>query len=294
MSSNDSNSNDVNSNLMFLLGQLANINGNPQNSNNVNNLSSNTEQRLETFQTPTTSFESNGNPVEKNGNSGNDDEDDDDYDPVSDYKIKALSKQSQPPNQSVIQSKPSRSIDSTHSVIPIDPRKITTYSAALKYIVQVLIPSNPNFIDTVRVLIEEQQRDEVRWYNERQAIIRRQASRSDGRQHLNRILGRLSKTASTTLAEPSEPSNDMDETLRENSMELRRYDTQVYRNCVEKMKRAKNVLRSLKVPLICVERAYAIEQKVDLKQLDKDTQKVIEFLQDLCENEDAQYLDGSQ
>lgn len=259
MSTSDPNTDDSSSNLMFLLGQLASINKNPQSDNPI------TEPNAPQSLVP----KSDGK-----------EDDDDDYNPEDRFNNTSLQKEQK---KIVATSKPVVSVlKISDSLSSTDPQKIISYSKALKYIVQILIPSNPNFIDVVRALIEEQQRAEVRWYKERQAIIKRQASRSQGRQKLNTILGRLSSISAR--------DNDND-TARDNMLELRRYDIQVYRNAVELMNRTKSALKTLRVPLICVDRMYAMEQKVDLNQLEVDTQKVLDFLQDLCEDENTKYLD---
>lgn len=159
----------------------------------------------------------------------------------------------------------SRFLQETH----IDPHSITTYSASLRYVVEVLA-REPMFKDNVRLLIEDQEHQEKRWYSERQDIVRRQSIRDSGREKLASMLKMVGGTTPTSTSEA--------EKEEANQKELAAFDNRVYRMLKHLARDTTQRLAELRVPLFC------IRPELISNQVLQDRKKLLEFLQDFCED----------
>lgn len=165
----------------------------------------------------------------------------------------------------------------------IDPTHIITYQQALRYIVNEMIPNQPEFVEACCSLADKQQHAEVSWWDKRQALIKSQASKKQGSEKLVSLVSRFEGTS------PATQSSHFKELEKQHRLELERYDAWVYKQAVVLMDAAKATLRELKVPLICVDEAYAYSKGISKKQLDTDVKRILIFLQDFCEDENAEY-----
>ena len=70
---------------------------------------------------------------------------------------------------------------------PVDPRTITTYPAALRYITKT-IAQNEAAIGRIRKLIASQHQHERQWWAGRVQLVKQQAERKEGRKRVDDVL----------------------------------------------------------------------------------------------------------
>lgn len=166
------------------------------------------------------------------------------------------------------------------SISLVDPSTITTYRGAIKYIVLVLVRKNPQFVETVRWLIEDQHRREEEWQNNLEKLIHRQKVRKSGRAELQSMFRILGTTTGRGESEKTDPNKEDEEDEKENEKELNDYYSRIYKELTGLFNQISRRLEELKVPLFCIEPGLLTEQVFE------DRKKIVDFLQDLCENEE--------
>ena len=157
----------------------------------------------------------------------------------------------------------------------VDVRSITTYSQALQFIVEVLSRESM-FKDNVRALIEDQEHQEKKWYQERQDIIQRQTVRDSGREKLASVLKIVCGYTESAGNADGAKNTDEEAKAKEHQQELEAFDSRVYTMLTRLAKDTANRLAELRVPLFCI-RPELLNSRVL-----EDRKKVLSFLQDFC------------
>lgn len=153
----------------------------------------------------------------------------------------------------------------------IDVKSITTYLASLRYIVEVLTRDRV-FEDNILALIQDQEHQEKKWYQERQEIIRRQGVRDSGREQLANVLKIVGgRSEVVSLSSEDESAKQVS-----NKRELDAFDNRVYRMLVQLSKDTAARLAELRVPLFYIRPELVNENVLE------DRKKVLAFLQDYC------------
>ncbi|KAK6539944.1 hypothetical protein TWF694_008778 [Orbilia ellipsospora] len=154
------------------------------------------------------------------------------------------------------------------SVAPerIDPRSITRWPAALKYITAV-ITTNPGAMDRLKKMKTHQRDHEKQWWAGREAIIKRHSNSSSNQLAMNSVLqsfGIASKSTELTAKEKEE--------------ELKTYDEKVHRATEQMYKSMAEDLKKLDIPFFVISEAEFDGTKEEFTDIRK---KVVELLDDL-------------
>ncbi|KAF1814710.1 hypothetical protein P152DRAFT_471388 [Eremomyces bilateralis CBS 781.70] len=113
---------------------------------------------------------------------------------------------------------PGHSSSQRESQILGDASSITEWGPGLRHVSR-LAALNPEFERTVKQLMADQQTHEVEWFNGREALLAKQASRDENTTKLDAIF----RSIGGSIA-PSAPMNP-----QEKEVELRQYDKKVYK-----------------------------------------------------------------
>ncbi|GAB7361981.1 hypothetical protein MBLNU230_g2018t1 [Neophaeotheca triangularis] len=122
-------------------------------------------------------------------------------------------------------STPQQQRTSTASPRPtIDPATIITWPEALRCVTKIAA-QNQSFATSIRRMIADQKRNEMRWYSERQALKQNQAARSaSAAKALSLLAGVKGGQSQSTLASASgEKADEVDK-----DAELRAFDEKIY------------------------------------------------------------------
>ncbi|CAD6574914.1 MAG: hypothetical protein ASARMPRED_006978 [Alectoria sarmentosa] len=119
------------------------------------------------------------------------------------------------------------------------PATITTWAPALRHVTGQSA-SNDEFVHRVRHLITTQHNHERQWWDGREELKKRLASREEGRKKLDMVLGSLGGHIATSN------SNDLSE-----EQEMKIYDKKVYNACKEMVAATMKELKKLEVPFFC-------------------------------------------
>lgn len=68
-----------------------------------------------------------------------------------------------------------------------DPRAITTFGAALRHITNI-VARNEAIVSRIRKLIESQHQHERQWWEAREALVKKQGEREEGRRKVDEVL----------------------------------------------------------------------------------------------------------
>ncbi|KAK6353112.1 hypothetical protein TWF696_005102 [Orbilia brochopaga] len=148
----------------------------------------------------------------------------------------------------------------------VDPRTITQWPAALKYITMV-VTNNPIAMDRLRKMKAHQREHEQQWWKSREAIVKRQSNSSNSQSTMNSVL--KSFGVSSTSAEP---------TAEEKRKELATYDAKVHRASQQMYDAMAIDLKKLEIPFFILPDDDFPGDKAELPNLKK---RVIELLDDL-------------
>ncbi|KAI5794299.1 hypothetical protein DFH27DRAFT_128040 [Peziza echinospora] len=124
----------------------------------------------------------------------------------------------------------------------LDPRTITTYPSALRYITTTLLPQNPNLLPRLRRLRINQHNNERQWHRSRQELVQKHKRRKLNTKNVEDILFNLTNaigggakggsnnnnnTPPTTTTGAEE--REMEELRRKEEEELRAFDGKVWK-----------------------------------------------------------------
>ncbi|EEP76782.1 predicted protein [Uncinocarpus reesii 1704] len=171
-----------------------------------------------------------------------------------------------------------------------DPATITTWPAALKYVMKTVAQSEA-LQSKIRRLIRSQQDHEKKWWEAREALLAKQRNRAEKKQKLDAVLKSVGG-AITTGPEMTTPEED--------AAEIQIYDRKVY-NAMSDMSKALDAeLRGLGIPFFAVrhslvrpspglvgEKAGHVESPkrgdvLSLEDLRDFQQRMFDLLEDLC------------
>jgi len=124
-----------------------------------------------------------------------------------------------------------------------DPSLITTWPAALKYVMKT-VAQNESVQAKIRRIIQSQHHYEKKWWQGREALLEKQATRAEKKKRINEVLRSVGAPVDTTAKElPS---------AEENEKELKYYDAKVYKSSVDLAKAVDSELRSLNIPFFAL------------------------------------------
>ncbi|SLM38150.1 Protein of unknown function DUF2458 [Lasallia pustulata] len=91
----------------------------------------------------------------------------------------------------------------SHQPPPIDPATLTTWPSALRCITRT-IARNEAALSRIRHLIHTQQQHERQWWEGREALVRKQQQRGEGRKALDEVLKAVGGKVDSTRTDPCE------------------------------------------------------------------------------------------
>ncbi|KAF3926939.1 hypothetical protein ABW20_dc0106853 [Dactylellina cionopaga] len=149
---------------------------------------------------------------------------------------------------------------------PIDPRTITQWPAALKYIT-TFITTNAVAMDRLKKMKLHQRDHETQWWQSRDAIVKRHSNSSSNRMAMDSVM------KSFGIASVS-----ADLTPEEKLQELKTYDEKVYRASEQMYKSMAEDLKKLGIPFFVLSEEEFTGDKATFKEARR---KVVELLDDL-------------
>lgn len=147
-----------------------------------------------------------------------------------------------------------------------DPRTITTLAAANRYITRHLSTCTLT-LSGIRSLKSWQHAKERSWYFGRQELLKRHRERPENEAKLAAFLQSMGQVAKPT------PRNE--------EQELREYDAMVLEKSQGMVREMEREMNRLGIPLFC----EGVDYQVDEPMLGMWRQRVVELLEDLCEEE---------
>lgn len=142
----------------------------------------------------------------------------------------------------------------------IDPRSITTWPAALRYITK-LSGTNDEFLPRIRALIKNQHDNERQWWAGREALVEQQGARAGGKQELDDVL--LSIGVETSK----------DHGTYDHDAEIKRYDVKVHKAQTKMIQVITAELKGLGLPFLGSDQTNSELRK-----------KMLQFLEELCKD----------
>ncbi|MCJ1398918.1 hypothetical protein MMC11_002119 [Xylographa trunciseda] len=200
-------------------------------------------------------------------------------------------------SQATVAPAPSNTIsitDNSQSVpkpTAVDPRSITTYPAALRHITKI-VARNEATMSRLRKLIASQHQHERQWWDGREALVKQQSEREEGRKKVEDVLRSMGGKVSSQISGP---------TPAEDAAELTRYDKKVYRACVDMVNATKAELQSMGIPSFGIRHEWVLRddetdaeiqdevhgndgrRKLRAEEVLALQKKILALLEDLCE-----------
>ncbi|KAK5169664.1 uncharacterized protein LTR77_005642 [Saxophila tyrrhenica] len=133
---------------------------------------------------------------------------------------------------------------------PIDPATITTWQDGLRCVTKIAA-QNAQFAATIKKMMADQRKHEMRWYSERQALKQKQVNRSSSSAQAHSILQSLGG------ANPSKPASDA-ESSSSNEAELASFDQKIYAAQVEMETAMTAELKGLGVPFFGTDQSLVV------------------------------------
>ncbi|KAJ6081010.1 hypothetical protein N7499_005884 [Penicillium canescens] len=179
---------------------------------------------------------------------------------------------------------------------PADSSNITTWPAALRYIMRT-VGQNEETQHRIRGMIRSQHHHERQWFNAREALIKQQRGRPEKQKELDAVLRSIGAPVDTKEADTAE---------QDFAAEVAAYDTKVYRAASQMTDALISELRGLGIPFFKIRTdliqdspsgtgtpgsSVAQIQEPDLtgvssqitkSELVKLQQRMLELLEDLC------------
>ncbi|KAJ5683100.1 hypothetical protein N7462_006265 [Penicillium macrosclerotiorum] len=141
------------------------------------------------------------------------------------------------PEQSQTSRRPQVSPPSTPAT---DPESITTWPAALRYVMRT-VGQNEETQLRIRGLIRSQHSHEQQWWKGREALLQRQRARGDKKKELDAVL----------FMDTNPPQNP-----KEDEAELANYDTKVYKASVKMADALVSEMRGLNIPFFVISKDF--------------------------------------
>ncbi|KAJ6256017.1 hypothetical protein Dda_9108 [Drechslerella dactyloides] len=148
----------------------------------------------------------------------------------------------------------------------VDPRTITQWPAALKYITTV-VTNNPVAMDRLRKMKAHQREHEQQWWSSREAIVKRHSNSSNSQSAMDSVLKSFGVSSTSTEA-----------TAEEKRKELAAYDDKVHRASQQMYDSMAADLKKLDIPFFVLSDADFPGDSAELPGLKK---RVVELLDDL-------------
>ncbi|KAF3307744.1 hypothetical protein TWF173_002396 [Orbilia oligospora] len=148
----------------------------------------------------------------------------------------------------------------------VDPRTITQWPAALKYITTV-ITTNPAAMERLKKMKLHQKDHEKQWWRSREVILQRHSKSSDNRVAMDSVLKSFGVSTSSAELTPEAKLQ-----------ELQTYDEKVYRASVQMYGSMAEDLKSLGIPFFVITEEEFPGDKDSFLEARK---KVIELIDDL-------------
>ncbi|KAL1956487.1 hypothetical protein VTO42DRAFT_7285 [Malbranchea cinnamomea] len=123
-----------------------------------------------------------------------------------------------------------------------DPSLITTWPAALKYIMRS-VAQNEGMQAKVRRLIQTQHDHERKWWEGREALLAKQKSRAEKKKKLDEVLRSVGGSVAPSF-EVQSPEEDL--------AELENYDRKVYKALLDMSRALDGELRGLGIPFFAI------------------------------------------
>ncbi|KAK6332093.1 hypothetical protein TWF718_002627 [Orbilia javanica] len=148
----------------------------------------------------------------------------------------------------------------------VDPRTITQWPAALKYITTT-ITTNPAAMERLKKMKQHQKDHEKQWWRSREAILERHSKSSDNRMAMDSVLKSFGVASSSTELTPEAKVQ-----------ELQTYDEKVYRASVQMYASMSEDFKSLGIPFFVITEEEFPGDKDAFLEVRK---KVVELIDDL-------------
>ncbi|KAK6346343.1 hypothetical protein TWF730_010669 [Orbilia blumenaviensis] len=148
----------------------------------------------------------------------------------------------------------------------VDPRMITKWPAALKYITTV-ITTNPATMERLKKMKLHQRDHERQWWRSREALLERHSKNADNRMAMDSLLKSFGVSATS-----------LELTEEEKLQELQTYDEKVYRASVQMYSSMAQDFKSLGIPFFVITEE---EFPGDRSTFVETRQKVIDLIDDL-------------
>ncbi|KAF3104050.1 hypothetical protein TWF569_004453 [Orbilia oligospora] len=148
----------------------------------------------------------------------------------------------------------------------VDPRTITQWPAALKYITTV-ITTNPAAMERLKKMKLHQKDHEKQWWRSREVILQRHSKNSDNRVAMDSVLKSFGVSTSSAELTPEAKLQ-----------ELQTYDEKVYRASVQMYASMAEDLKSLGIPFFVITEEEFPGDKDSFLEARK---KVVELIDDL-------------
>ncbi|KAJ5553183.1 hypothetical protein N7494_002561 [Penicillium frequentans] len=186
---------------------------------------------------------------------------------------------------------PSHTLRPAHSNTPkpstptIDPSTITTWPAALRYVMRT-VGQNEETQLRIRGLIRSQHNHERQWWKGREALLQRQGARGDKQKELDAVL--------RSIGAPVESKEGS--TTEEDQAELTNYDTKIYKASVQMVDALTAELRGHQIPFFVLKKSLVrgsasseelngtsdVEPKLSKSDLIDLQRRMLQLLEDLC------------
>ncbi|KAJ6109518.1 hypothetical protein N7486_001753 [Penicillium sp. IBT 16267x] len=181
--------------------------------------------------------------------------------------------------------RPAHSNSPKPSTPTIDPSTITTWPAALRYVMRT-VGQNEETQLRIRGLIRSQHSHERQWWKGREALLQRQEARGDKQKELDAVLRSIgapvdSKEKSTT---------------EEDQAELTNYDTKIYKASMQMADALTAELRGHQIPFFVLKKSLVqdssssaeldgtsdMDPKLSKSELIDLQRRMLQLLEDLC------------
>ncbi|WPH03046.1 Hypothetical protein R9X50_00592000 [Acrodontium crateriforme] len=138
----------------------------------------------------------------------------------------------------------------------IDPASITTWQEALRCVTKISA-QNEQFALSIKKMIEEQKRAEIKWYSERQALKKAHITRAESMARARSILQSLN----TGLGVANSSSSDID-----HEAELAEFNKKIYTAQISLENSMESELKSLGVPFFGTNRNLIVPDGQDISK----------------------------
>ncbi|RAK99724.1 uncharacterized protein BO80DRAFT_426392 [Aspergillus ibericus CBS 121593] len=127
---------------------------------------------------------------------------------------------------------------------PEDTSTITTWPSALRYVMRT-VAQNESIQQRIRWLMQRQHDHEKQWWQGREALLKKQASRSEKKKELDAVL--------RSVGAPVDENKQIS-TAEEDRAELTNYDAKVYKASKQMSEAMGAELRTLRIPFFSIKK----------------------------------------